>query len=206
MQLVLLHGMGQTAASWQNTILNLPNDWHIHMSTLLGNDELVTYEQLYQSFVVECEKYTEPFHICGLSLGAVLACRYAIEYPNKVKSLLLIAVQLKPSRYLLKFQQLIFSLLPKSYFRKHGLHKEQLLLLSSSMQKLNLKAGVQQLQCPILLVCGEKDYFNQQAAKDFVRTVEHAQYVVIKQAGHEVNMEKPVELAGVIEHFLIGGK
>ena len=202
MKLVLLHGMGQTAASWQETILNLPNEWQIHAPELFGHNEVATYEQLYEDFERACEKYPEPFHLGGISLGAVLACQYAIQYPKKVKSLLLIAVQLKPSPYLLKFQQLIFSILPKSYFIKQGLHKEQLLLLCQSMQNFNLKTNIQQIQCPAIAICGEKDYFNQQASKEFIQALVHAQYAVIQQAGHEVNIEKPMELAIVMERFL----
>lgn len=202
MELVLLHGMGQTAASWQQTILNLPNEWQIHTPELFRNDAVATYEQLYEDFVRTCENYSEPFHLGGISLGAVLACQYAIQYPKKVKSLLLIAVQVKPSPYLLKLQQLIFSILPKSYFRKEGLHKEQLLLLCQSMQNLNLKTSIQQIECPAIAICGKKDYFNQQSSKQFVQSLVHAQFAVIEQAGHEVNIEKPMELAVVIERFL----
>lgn len=203
MEIVLLHGMGQRAASWQETILNLPNEWQIHTPELFKNDEVATFDQLYEEFVRACEKYPEPFHLGGISLGAVIACQYAIQYPKKVKSLLLIAVQLKPSPSLLKFQQLIFSFLPKSYFKKQNLNKEQLLLLCHSMQNLNLKTSIQQIQCPAIAICGEKDTFNQKASKEFFQALANAQYAVIKQAGHEVNREKPMELAIVIERFLM---
>lgn len=203
MQLVLLHGMGQTAASWRETVLSLPNDWQIHTPELFSNEEAATYEQLYEDFVRTCENYPKPFHLGGISLGAILACQYAIQYPSNVKSLLLIAVQLKPSPYLLKLQHLIFSILPKSYFKKQGLQKDQLLLLCQSMQELNLKTSIQQIQCPAIAICGEKDYVNQQASKEFTQALGHAQYVEIEQARHEVNIEKPTELADVIERFIL---
>ena len=203
MKLVLLHGLGQTAASWEETIANLPNDWHIHTPNLFREEGLLTYDQLYDAFVQECETYSEPFHLCGVSLGAILACQYAIEYPNKVQSLVVIAVQLKPPKYLLKFQEFIFNMLPQSYFKKHGLNKQQLLLLSQSMHNLNLKVHMQKIQCPAIAICGKKDRFNQQATKEFTQLVPHAKYVLIEGAGHEVNIEMPVELGGVIKQFLI---
>ena len=203
MKLVLLHGLGQTVASWDDTIANLPDNWHIDTPNLFQNEGFLTYEQLYDAFVQECDKYSEPFHLCGVSLGAIIACQYAIEYPTKVKSLIVIGVQLKPSTYLLKLQQLIFNMLPKSYFKKHGLNKQQLLLLSKSMHNLNLKPHIQKIHCPAIAICGKKDRFNQKATKEFAQLVPQAQYVLIEHAGHEVNMEKPVELSGVIEQFLI---
>ena len=202
MRLVLLHGMGQNPSSWQDTISNLPSDWETYTPQLFKNKGLCTYGQIYEEFVRQCEKFTEPFHLGGVSLGAILACQYAIDYPEKVKSLLLIAVQLNPPKYLLQFQQLIFSILPKSYFRKHGLHKEQLLLLGRSIQGLNLKKGVQQLKCPAIAICGGKDRFNQQASKDFTQIAKDAQYVVIPKAGHEVNIEQPKALADEMVRFM----
>ncbi len=202
MKLVMLHGLGQTAASWEDTIANLPNDWQIHSLDLFRNDGLLTYEQLYDAFVQECDSYNEPFHLCGISLGAIIACQYAIEYPTKVKSLIVIGVQLKPPVLLLKFQQVIFTMLPKSYFKKHGLNKQQLILLSQSLHNLNLKEHMQKIQCPAIAICGEKDRINYLATKQFAQLVPHAQYVLIEQAGHEVNIEKPVELSGVIKKFI----
>ena len=204
MKLVLLHGMGQTAISWEKTIANLPNDWHIHTPNLFRDKGVLTYDQLYDAFVQECETYLEPFHLCGVSLGAIIACQYAVEHPSKVKSLIVIGVQLKPSTFLLKLQKFIFNMLPQSYFKKHGLNKKQLLVLSQSIQNLNIKVHMQNLQCPAIAICGKKDSFNLKATKEFAQLVPHARYVLIEHAGHEVNIEKPVELGAVIEQFLNG--
>ena len=204
MKLVLLHGLGQTAASWEETIANLPNDWHIHTPILFRNEGLLTYDQLYDAFVQESESYSEPFHLCGVSLGAIIACQYAVEHPSKVKSLIVIGVQLKPSTFLLKLQKFIFNILPQSYFKKHGLNKEQLLVLSQSIQNLNIKIYMQNIQCPAIAICGKKDRFNLKATKEFAQLVPQARYELIEHAGHEVNIEKQVELGIAIEQFLIG--
>ena len=204
MRLVLLHGLGQTAASWEETIANFPNDWHIHTPSLFRNEGLLTYDQLYDAFVQESESYSEPFHLCGVSLGAIIACQYAVEHPSKVKSLIVIGVQLKPSTFLLKLQKFIFNILPQSYFKKHGLNKEQLLVLSQSIQNLNIKIYMQNIQCPAIAICGKKDRFNLKATKEFAQLVPQARYELIEHAGHEVNIEKQVELGIAIEQFLIG--
>jgi len=202
MKIVLLHGMGQTAASWEETISDLPIDWQIHIPDLFANQKLVTYEQLYEALVHECENINEPFHLCGISLGAILACQYAIEHPKKVQSLILIAVQLQPPKYVLKFQQLIFNLLPITYFKKHGIEKAQLVNINRSVQNVDIKESVQRIKCPTIAICGKRDHFNKYATKQFVHLVPHAELVLIEQAGHEVNRENPIELAAVIEEFI----
>lgn len=71
-----------------------------------------TYDDLYDNFSKYCEKISPPFNLCGLSLGAVLALNYAIEYPSKVKFLVLIARQYKAPKVLLKLQNIIFIFIP----------------------------------------------------------------------------------------------
>ena len=59
-----------------------------------------TYRELYAAFSEECDKEVEEIVLCGLSLGAVLALHYAIDHPDKVKALVLIAAQYKmPKKY-----------------------------------------------------------------------------------------------------------
>ena len=62
---------------------------------------------------------------------------------------------------------------------------------------------MQNLQCPAIAICGKKDRFNLNATKEFAQLVPHARYVLIEHAGHEVNIEKPMELGRVIKQFLI---
>lgn len=59
-----------------------------------------TYGELYTAFSEECDKENDEIVLCGLSLGAVLALNYAIDHPDKVKALVLIAAQYKmPKNY-----------------------------------------------------------------------------------------------------------
>ena len=54
--------------------------------------------------LAECDKENEEIVLCGLSLGAVLTLNYAIDHPDKVKALVLIAAQYKMPKKLL-FEQ-----------------------------------------------------------------------------------------------------
>lgn len=51
------------------------------------------------------------------SLGAVLTLNYAIDHPDKVKALVLIAAQYKMPKKLLKVQNMLFHLMPNSAFQ-----------------------------------------------------------------------------------------
>ena len=56
-------------------------------------------------------------------IRAVLALNYAIDHPDKVKALVLIAAQYKMPRKLLKVQNMLFHLMPNSAFKKMGFKK-----------------------------------------------------------------------------------
>ena len=76
----------------------------------------VTYKELYSAFSGECDRENEGIVLCGLSLGAVLALNYAIDHPDKVRALVLIAAQYKMPQKLLKVQNIFFHLMPYSPF------------------------------------------------------------------------------------------
>ncbi|MFR5555446.1 MAG: alpha/beta fold hydrolase [Coprococcus sp.] len=64
-------------------------------------------------------------HLCGLSLGGILALQYALEHPQKVASVVLIGTQYtmpKRLREILKNHIDMFRIsLPRSVFQNMGL-------------------------------------------------------------------------------------
>ena len=65
---------------------------------LLKNSQS-NYKNLYKVFEDYCNNLKDnELNLCGLSLGGVLAIDYAIKYPQKVKSLILIGVPYKNTK------------------------------------------------------------------------------------------------------------
>ena len=127
MKQIYVHGLGQTSDSWTKTIDILQTtDYSLcpNLPDLVHSKE-VTYDNLYAAFSDYCNQYDEPIDLCGLSLGGVLALNYAIQYPKKVRSLVLIATQYKMPKKLLKFQNLLFRFMPKSMFQQMGFRKAE---------------------------------------------------------------------------------
>ena len=125
MQCLFIHGLGQNSSSWNKTTslvstaddITCPDLW-----TMMNRKEM-TYENIYQSFINYCENISEPINLCGLSLGGIIALNYAIDYPNKVHSIVLIGAQYKTPKGLMKFQNLIFRLMPNNSFAEMGMKK-----------------------------------------------------------------------------------
>ncbi len=143
----------------------------------------------------------EPVILCGISLGAVLALNYAINHTEKVKSLILIAPQYKMPKLLLKLQNIIFRIMPENSFLSTGMEKKDIIRLTNSMMKLDFQDNLGNILCPTLIICGKKDSANIKAAKKLVNLISNAKFIVIDNAGHEINMIAPHRLAAEINLF-----
>lgn len=202
MKTVLLHGLGQNAESWKALTDALgtqdilcPDLWKL----MKGTD--CTYPNLYRAFSEYCESILEPFQLCGHSLGGVLALNYAMDYPEKVQDLVLIAAPYRMPKMALRLQNTVFRLMPGRAFQGIGLSKHRVLQLTRSMVTLDLTKGLCAVTCPALILCGEKDRANRKAARRLHRALPQSKLQWIPGAGHEANRECPQELARILRQF-----
>jgi pimeloyl-ACP methyl ester carboxylesterase len=205
-QYVLIHGLGQDSSSWSKTISFMKEDICISspdLSAILQHQE-VTYENLYQAFSDYSNSFPGAVTLCGLSLGGVLALHYAIEHPEKVQSLVLIAAQYKMPKALLKFQNIIIRFVPKGSFKSLGFQKNDFIKLTSSMADLDFSGRLKDISCSTLILCGEKDKANKQASQDLATNISNAELHLIENTGHEVNIEAPDKLAAILCAHRVG--
>ncbi|MDE7363064.1 MAG: alpha/beta hydrolase [Oscillospiraceae bacterium] len=199
MNLILLHGLGQSAAAWDNTIDHLPESIspvRPELSKLAKGD----YNKLYMAFCDYCNGFDMPLDLCGLSLGAVLALNYAVDFPEKVRSAILIAGQYKVPKALMKFQGLIFRLMPKKTFSDMGFDKSDFIALNGSMAGLDFTDKMKNMTADVLVAVGERDKPNAKAANEMSGLLD-CSLEVIPNSGHEVNVDNPKALAEMIAAF-----
>ena len=203
MKYLYLHGLGQKPDSWDRTIKETKvSGSSISLSLAeMSEGKDVTYKELYSAFSEVCDKEDEEIVLCGLSLGAVLALNYAIDHPDKVKALVLIAAQYKMPEKLLKFQNVLFRLMPNSMFKQIGFKKADVISLCGTMAKLDFTDSLHNVSCPVLIVCGEKDHANKKASKELTRYLSKSFFYELLKTGHEVNIEAPEEIAIVLQKF-----
>ena len=201
MTCVFIHGLGQTSSSWDKVIARLPADIQIDRPCLsaLVKDQQITYENLYNAFENECGSMEMPLCLCGISLGAILALQYTRNHPQKVKSLMLIAPQYKMPRVLLGIQTIVFRILPPAAFGAAGFSKRDMIALTTSMKKIDFTPFLNEITCPVFIVCGQKDRANQKAARILANTIPNASLSFVENAGHEVNIDAPEALAGLMK-------
>lgn len=203
MRQIFIHGLGQDASSWAKTLSLLPRSREAVCPnlTVLAPEGAYTYAAIYKAFCGFCRKEEGPLHLCGLSLGAVLALHFALDYPEKVASLILIAPQYKMPKALLRLQNTLFYCMPNAAFQKMGLPKKALIALSTSMLSLDFTQRLGTISCPTLVLCGEKDRANRAACQTAAHLIPTANLRFMEHAGHEVNLDAPEDLAAAIRSF-----
>lgn len=203
MRCIFLHGLGQTADSWTQTVRAMHCDLDIHCPNLSDwlCDGQPTYTALYHALEKYCAQFDEPIGLCGLSLGGVLVLQYVIDHPEKVDSFVLIGTQYTMPRQLLKIQNLVFRFMPNAMFQKMGFQKKAFIQLSRSMMDLDFEQALCSIRRRGLMICGEKDRVNRSAALRLQERITQSQIVILPQAGHEVNVDNPQALGQCLSAF-----
>ena len=168
-KVILIHGSGHKASSWQKTI----------------------------SFLDHQEDILCP------ELSAILNGRldYALDHPENVKTLVLIGTPHKVPKFAFALQNVVFRLLPKSTFTSMAFDKKDTFALGNSMKNLDFSGRLGEVQCPTLILCGEKDGANLKSARFLAGHIPGAELQVLENTGHVVNEENPRALAERLNAF-----
>lgn len=200
---ILVHGSGHKAASWKKTLSYLDYQEDIlcpELADLLNGRE-ASYPNLRTAFAKYCASAGESIHLCGLSLGGILALDYALEHPEQVKTLVLIGTPHKVPKMAFAVQNVVFRLLPKSMFTSMAFDKKDTFALGNTMKDLDFSGRVGEIHCPTLILCGEKDRANLKSAHFLSQHIPGAELQVLEHIGHVVNEENPRALAGQLNVF-----
>lgn len=200
---ILIHGSGHKADSWQETISYLDNQEDIlcpELSAILNGRE-ASFPNLRAAFAQYCAQTGGPVHLCGLSLGGILALDYAVEHPENVKTLVLIGTPHKVPKFAFALQNVVFRFLPKSAFASMAFDKRDTFALGNTMKDLDFSGRLEEIRCPTLILCGEKDGANLKSASFLAGHIPGAELEIIENTGHVVNEENPRGLAERLKEF-----
>ena len=201
MKLIFLHGLGQSADSWQEVqelLVDYPSE-----AIELFSSEVNSYQKVKERVYQRLAQETEPFVLIGLSLGAALALELSsYDLPN-LQALVLSGCPLKLAGNIpFYIQLLIFKLLPKRIFEKQGADKSLLVGVSEELKTLDLREIAKNCPYPTLLICGSQDKPNLSSMKAIQELMSNSQFQIIPDGPHVLNKEKPKEFVENTRSFL----
>lgn len=199
---IFLHGLGQTPSVWQPMLHRLEPELPVYCPSLVElAGENPRYPDLLHALEESLAEVPGPLHLCGLSLGGVLALDYALHHQERVASLVLCATPLTIPRNLLRLQDFLgFRLMPERAFAGSG-SAERPCVAAGSMAELDLRPRLPELGCPVLVLCGSKDRANRKAARELAEQLPQARLHWITGAGHELNTDSPEIMAELLRGF-----
>ena len=231
--ILILHGWGSSQKSWEKVQNNLANRGYKvvvpDMPGFGGSDSppVPWSGKDYLDWLLEFIKVAKlgsPLIIIGHSFGGGLAMKLAIDHPEIIEKLVLVAAArtgtkkslkkeviykiAKLGKYLkdyLVFYDLIRNLFyrivvrEKDYFRTRGTMKETIKLIL----KENVTPEIDRIKAPTLIVWGTNDKATPiENARLIHDKIKGSHLETLKGVGHAISLEQPEKLADIIYKFL----
>jgi pimeloyl-ACP methyl ester carboxylesterase len=91
--------------------------------------------------------------------------------------------------------------MPKSAFLSTSCSKSDFIKLVKSMEKLDFSNRFNEIDVKTLIICGERDKVNLKSATLLKKAIKNSQSIIVKNSGHEVNIDEPKQLLNIIESY-----
>lgn len=208
--LVLLHGLGQSPIVWQDFVsalgaarpMNAPWMRGLRPKDPVGFDLAAAAAGLADDLDLQGIRQAD---FLGVSVGASVALRLAVERPGLVGRLVLGGPLVRPSKGALRMQKLAMRLVPESRLVDAGVSRPRMLAVLEALKGFDGTESLRQVATPALVVAGSKDRAGLAAAQQLVSLMPEAELSVIDGAGSVLNASAPRELADLTEAFLSRG-
>jgi len=200
----LLHGLGTGPSGWQPQLDAFPDAVAPRLAD--AGDAL--------------DATTAPFDLCGLSLGALIALRYAGDHPERVRRLVVCAGIARLPWYFRGLQYGIAGIvrvLPSARVRKglvSGLPEQHRTAALQEIAHVDARAASRTLRTaagfklqrlppmPTLVLCGERDRVNVKLSRRLAKTLPDARFEVVPAAGHVANLDNSEVFNRLLRDFL----
>jgi 3-oxoadipate enol-lactonase len=204
--LILLHGLGTG-----------PSGWSPQIEAFSGTEVIAPSHVAAEGML---DRLDPPFDVCGLSLGALVALRYAGERPERVRRLVVCAgfARLPPHLRLLQLAlAMVVRALPSSLVRR-GLvsavpeahrqkARDETAWIDARQASRIMRAGasyrLERLPpMPTLVLCGDRDRVNLGLSRKLAEALPNATFATVPNAGHVANLDNPEAFNALLRDFL----
>ncbi len=205
--LVLLHGLGQSPIAWQDVVtalgagrpMNAPWMHGLRPGDPVGFDLGEAAAGVADELELQGIRRAD---LLGVSVGASVALRLAVERPDLVGRLVLGGALVRPSNGSLRLHRLAMRLVPESKLVAAGVSRPRMLAVLDALKGFDGTEALRQVTAPTLVVAGSRDRAGVVAARQLAEQIEGARLEVLVGAGALLNVESAAELAALTTAFL----
>jgi len=236
--IIFIHGLGSSTLDWENQIPFFAQKYKVIVLDLRGhgNTGSVNGEYSINLFAADVAQLitlldVSSVHIVGISMGGMVGFQLVIDFPNLIKSLVVINsfveidLSISKNRRQLKLRKLIPRLLgmkimgkiigKKLFPDERQAHLRQMiaerwkensvedyLKTVKAIEKWSGKNRLSEINCPVLVVASEFDYTSIEEKAIYTKAMSFAEMVIIENSRHGVVFDQPDKLNQVIFDFL----
>jgi 3-oxoadipate enol-lactonase len=204
--LVLLHGSGRAGRMWDPALAGLSADWHVLAPDLPGfgrSEGPFTVAGAARAVCGMIAVQTSPVHLCGMSLGGVVAVRAAAQLGAQVASLVVTGTPVLPRRdlpaALRRFRRLPAPLLP---LFSDVTGRAYWLRMLDELEHTDLRGCLPQVTAPALVVCGSRDWRAMPAACELAGGLPGGRLWIAPHQGHTWPSASPELFSKVVTGFI----
>ena len=235
--LLLIHGLGSSTRDWEDMIPYLSN-FQIITLDLRGHGQTSKPKgpysaKMFANDIISLLKQLEisSAHILGISLGGGIAFQITVDFPEFVKSLIVInsTAEVPVDSFKMKMEafkrKLIVRLvgmrkmgevLAPRLFIKPEQEEQRAKLIErwaendkkayitsfGAILGWSVKKDLPNIKCPTLILGSDEDYSPSEIKREYTALIPNAKFVEIKDARHAVTAEKPEEVSKIVLNFL----
>jgi pimeloyl-ACP methyl ester carboxylesterase len=233
----LIHGLGSSGRDWELQVPEFSKHFKVITYDVRGcgysNKAPGPYDAL--QFAADLKKLMDTLeikstHILGLSMGGMIAFQFAVDNPERVKSLVIVNswVDFNPrnfkERLKLWRRTIVFRLFSmrkigevlskqlfiypdQEVFREKMVerwvdnHKPTYMAVMRGIVGWSIADRVNEITCPTLVIAADDDYTPLDNKQEYTAQLPNAELVVIEDSRHAVSMEKYEEFNQVVMSF-----
>ena len=219
--LVLLHGLGTG-----------PSGWQLQIDAFSPSRTVITPALRLDTgfdFGAEAKRVLgdvapgSKIDLCGLSIGALVALRAAVDEPQRIRRLALsggFASLPRPHALLQLALGNATRLMPANVLRGQlvagipEVHREKARLETAELdgrairhlfregRRFDVRAGLERLSMPVLVLVGADDWANHRLSRKLADQIPGARLELIPGAGHVANLDAPDAFSEALRSFL----
>lgn len=235
--IVFLHPAFADHRCFDNQIDFFSNNFRVITIDLLGHGlssvnkskDRIDHSIVHIDEIIKAESY-EKANFVGVSMGSLIAQYYALNYPNKVKTLTIVGgysinadnKEIAKAQRFESIKWIFMALISMNSFRRYvasvslflpeeknrfyemakSFTRKSFLVMSGLGKVIQQRMDVKR-EYPLLILNGDKDIdLALRMSKKWYENEPNSSYQILKDAGHCANMDKPNEFNDIVSTFV----